>query len=148
MTEVERFWETKALAEMSTAEWESLCDGCARCCLIKLEDEDSAEIVFTRVVCGLLDQKTCRCTDYPDRNKRVPDCIHLTPQNVHRIAWLPSTCAYRLLREGKPLFGWHPLLSGNPDSVHEAGISVRGKVLSEEFVHEDGYEEHIIHWVE
>ncbi len=133
---------------MNLEEWESLCDGCARCCLIKLEDEDTEELFYTRVVCNLLDQDRCRCTDYANRSRLVPDCIQLTRDNVSRLSWLPATCAYRLLSEGNRLFDWHPLISGDPDSVHRAGISVRGRVLSEDFVHEDGLEEHIIHWVD
>ena len=133
---------------MTDAEWESLCDGCARCCLHKLEDADSGMIHYTAVHCRLLDQKRCRCRDYDRRLERVPDCIDLRPENMEEMHWLPATCAYRLLYEGKPLYDWHPLVSGNPDSVHEAGISIRGRVLSEEFVHPDSFEEHIIHWVE
>ena len=133
---------------MTDAEWEALCDGCARCCLHKLEDADSGMIHYTAVHCRLLDQKRCRCRDYDRRLERVPDCIDLRPENMEEMHWLPATCAYRLLYEGKPLYDWHPLVSGNPDSVHEAGISIRGRVLSEEFVHPDSFEEHIIHWVE
>ena len=133
---------------MTDAEWESLCDGCARCCLHKLEDADSGMIHYTAVHCRLLDQKRCRCRDYDRRLERVPDCIDLRPENMEEMHWLPATCAYRLLYEGKPLYDWHPLVSGSPDSVHEAGISIRGRVLSEEFVHPDSFEEHIIHWVE
>ena len=133
---------------MTDAEWESLCDGCARCCLHKLEDADSGMIHYTAVHCRLLNQKRCRCRDYDRRLERVPDCIDLRPENMEEMHWLPATCAYRLLYEGKPLYDWHPLVSGSPDSVHEAGISIRGRVLSEEFVHPDSFEEHIIHWVE
>ncbi|MGV6807217.1 MAG: YcgN family cysteine cluster protein [bacterium] len=142
------FWECKTLSDMNREEWESLCDGCAKCCLVKLEDEDSGEIHYTKVVCKLLDQENCRCTNYAERNKLVPECLWLTPAHLDELEWLPTTCAYRLLHEGKPLPDWHPLISGNPDSVHEAGISVRGRVLSEEFVHPDGLEEHIVRWVE
>ena len=133
---------------MNREEWESLCDGCAKCCLIKLEDEDSGEIYYTKVACRLLDQKSCRCTDYLNRNQRVPTCLWLTPQHLDELKWLPSTCTYRLLHEGKGLPDWHPLISGTQDSVHKAGISVKGRVLSEEYVHPDGFEEHIVHWVE
>ena len=142
------FWETKTLTEMNDEEWESLCDGCARCCLHKLEDADTGEVHYTRVVCRYLDEATCRCTEYQDRNRLVPMCVWLTPETAHEFAWLPDTCAYRRLAEGKGLDWWHPLVSGRPETVVEAGISVRGRCLSEEHVHPDGFEEHIIRWVE
>jgi len=142
------FWESKNLAEMTPSEWESLCDGCARCCLHKLQDEESGGIEFTRVRCRHLDEDRCRCSDYANRNAIVPECIELKEELLGELDWLPSTCAYRLLADGKPLFEWHPLISGNPDSVHEAGISIRGRVISDEFVHPDGYDEHVITWVE
>lgn len=141
------FWQTKSLSEMDDAEWEALCDGCGRCCLLKLEDADSGEIAFTAVSCQLLDVDSCRCTDYPKRKQLVPDCLQLNRDNVASTEWLPQTCAYRLVNEGKPLFDWHPLVSGNGDSVHEAGISVRGKIISETQVHPDSVEEFVIHWV-
>lgn len=148
MTELApRFWEHKALAELSTQEWEALCDGCAKCCLHKLEDEDSGEVYYTKVVCRYMDEQ-CRCTEYQRRNSLVPSCVWLRPEDVAEFHWLPSTCAYRLIAEGKPLADWHPLVSGNPNSVHEVGVSIKGRALSEEFVHPDGFEEHIIHWVE
>ena len=143
-----RFWESKSLTEMSDAEWEALCDGCARCCLHKLEDSDTGEVFYTRVRCSYLDEKHCRCSDYPRRSELMPNCLDLRRENLEELHWLPATCAYRLLYEGKPLYDWHPLISGSPHSVHEAGISIRGRVLSDEFVHPDGFEEHIIHWVE
>ncbi|MCC7483107.1 MAG: YcgN family cysteine cluster protein, partial [Hyphomicrobiales bacterium] len=118
------FWKTKTLTDMSRDEWESLCDGCGRCCLNKLEDEDTGKFLYTRAACKLLDVKTCRCTDYPNRAARVPDCVTLTPENVGELGWLPQTCAYRLLDEGQSLPGWHPLVSGRPETVTEAGISV------------------------
>jgi uncharacterized cysteine cluster protein YcgN (CxxCxxCC family) len=121
------FWKRKKLKEMSREEWESLCDGCARCCLVKLEDEDTGRIHFTSAACKLLDGKTCRCTDYRNRNRRVPDCVRLTPENVGTLSWLPRTCAYRLLAEGKDLAWWHPLVSGRAETVREAGISVAGR---------------------
>ncbi len=149
MTEIlSRFWEEKNLEEMSKEEWESLCDGCAKCCLHKLEDEETGDVFYTKVVCRYLDQDTCRCTQYKDRHELVPQCVWLTRDDIKRFYWLPSTCTYRLLAEGKKLPSWHPLISGNPESVHEAGISVKGRALSEEYVHSDGMEEHIIHWVE
>ncbi len=122
------FWKTKPLEAMSPAEWESLCDGCGKCCLAKLEDEDTGDIHWTSVACRLFDAGACRCSDYAGRLKRVRDCVRLTPENVRTLTWLPATCAYRLVAEGKDLAWWHPLVSGNPETVHEAGISVRGRV--------------------
>jgi uncharacterized cysteine cluster protein YcgN (CxxCxxCC family) len=142
------FWETKALREMTVQEWESLCDGCARCCLHKLEDEDTEEVFYTNVACRYLDQDVCRCTEYQDRNRLVPNCVWLTPDDVDTFHWLPTTCAYRLVAEGKDLPNWHPLVSGRLESVREAGISVSGRCQSEVFVHEDEFEDRIIHWVE
>ena len=126
------FWRRKSLEDMSVSEWESLCDGCARCCLVKLEDEDSGEIHYTDIGCKLLDAKACRCIDYRRRASRVPDCVKLTPKTVRSLSWLPVTCAYRLVAEGKDLPDWHPLVSGSPDSVHKAGVSVRGRVHASE----------------
>jgi len=144
----DRFWEQKSLAEMTNSEWESLCDGCAKCCLHKLEDEHSGEVFYTKVRCRYMIEESCRCSDYENRTVIVPDCIELQPQDLADYHWLPATCAYRLLAEGKPLYDWHPLLSGDPESVHEAGISIRGRAISDEFVHPDGYDEHIVNWVE
>lgn len=141
------FWEAKSLAELSQDEWESLCDGCAKCCLHKLEDEDSGEVFYTKVVCQYMDDN-CRCTQYQQRNELVPNCVWLQPEDVEAFHWLPSSCAYRLVAEGKPLPEWHPLVSGSTHSVHEAGVSIRGRALSELYVHPDGYEEHIVTWVE
>ena len=129
--QAEPFWRTKTLDEMSVAEWESLCDGCGRCCLVKLEDEDTGEIHFTDIGCKLLDGKTCRCIDYPHRHKRVPDCVRLTADVVRQLSWLPVTCAYRLVAKGEDLPDWHPLVSGTPDSVREAGVSVQRTRLGE-----------------
>lgn len=137
----------RTLGSLNRQEWEALCDGCARCCLHKLEDADTGKIFYTRVVCRLLDQRTCRCTRYEERHSLVPDCVELGPNEVPVFHWLPPTCAYRLVAEGKDLEEWHPLVSGDPESVHRAGISVRGKVVSEEYVHPDGMEEHIVRWV-
>lgn len=125
------FWRRKRLWEMTSEEWESLCDGCGKCCLHKLEDADTGDIHQTNVACRLLDLNACRCTRYDDRKRLVPDCVVLTPDNIDALGWMPSTCAYRLLAEGKDLARWHPLVSGDPDSVHAAGISVRGRVISE-----------------
>lgn len=141
------FWETTPLATLSRRQWESLCDGCGRCCLHKVEDTDSGEIFYTSVACKLLDTESCRCSDYRNRFRHVPDCIQLKPQHLGNLSWLPETCAYRLLDEGKPLPDWHPLVSGDRDSVHRAGISVSGKVRPGRDVHEDEYEEHLVDWI-
>ena len=116
------FWKTKTLAEMTRPEWESLCDGCGRCCLNKLEDEDTGEYLYTRAACKLLDIESCQCSDYKNRSKRVPDCVTLTPANVPELGWLPSSCAYRRLNDGRGLAWWHPLVSGDPETVKQAGI--------------------------
>ena len=137
------FWRTKTLLEMTAGEWESLCDGCGRCCLVKLEDEDTGRIHFTDLACKLFDSETCRCIDYEHRAERVADCVKLTPGNIGELNWLPSTCAYRLVAAGRPLAWWHPLVSGDPRTVIEAGISVHGKVTSEEGFGEDEWESHI-----
>ena len=125
------FWELKRLEEMTVAEWESLCDGCGLCCLVRFEDEETGEIIPTRVHCRLFDPDRCRCTDYAARKEQVPDCIKLTPGNIEALEWMPPSCAYRRLHEGKDLPHWHPLITGDPDSVHRAGISVRGQTISE-----------------
>ena len=144
---MEPFWRRKSLEEMTGPEWESLCDGCGRCCLNKLEDEDTGRIYFTNVGCRLLDSEACRCRDYPNRSQQVPDCVRLTPEEVRSIAWLPPTCGYRLVAAGRDLYWWHPLVSGDPDSVHAAGISVRGRVAaSEATVPDDKLEDHIVSW--
>jgi hypothetical protein len=141
------FWRRKTLAEMTAKEWESLCDGCGRCCLNKLTDADTNETVFTDVGCKLLDTQACRCRDYSHRQARVKDCVRLTPRNVSRLNWLPPTCAYRLVAAGKDLAWWHPLVSGRAETVHEAGVSVRGKVAaSEADVPDERLEEFIVGW--
>ena len=142
------WWNQKPLAELDARQWEALCDGCARCCLHKLEDEDDGEVFYTRVRCRYLDEQTCRCSDYPNRSVLVENCIRLDASSVGALEWLPVTCAYRMRAQGLPLAAWHPLVSGDPDSVHRAGISIRGRCISDEFVHPDGYDEHIVHWVE
>lgn len=140
------FWKTKTLEEMSAAEWESLCDGCGKCCLSKLEDEDTGEIYFTSVGCRLFNAGTCRCNDYTNRLSIVSDCVRLTPGNVRSIAWLPSTCAYRLVEEGRDLYSWHHLISGDRNTVHAVGVSVRGRVTASETDIEDteGYFDHML----
>ena len=138
------FWLEKSLREMNQEEWEALCDGCARCCIVKFEDVDTKEIFLTDVVCQLLDINRCRCSNYPQRSQLVPTCLVLTPELVEQLSWMPDTCAYRLLAEGKPLAWWHPLVSGSRRSVHETGISVRGKVVSEKYLSEEELEDHII----
>jgi uncharacterized cysteine cluster protein YcgN (CxxCxxCC family) len=141
------FWKSKPLSEMDESEWESLCDGCGRCCLVKLEDEDTAEIYFTDIGCRLLDGETCRCRDYPNRTAKVHDCVRLTPDNLGTLNWLPPTCAYRLLDEGRDLYWWHPLVSGDPQSVHAAGISVRGRVFcDEDALPESAVSDRIVAW--
>jgi uncharacterized cysteine cluster protein YcgN (CxxCxxCC family) len=127
-----RFWEEKSLDQMSRAEWESLCDGCGKCCLHKLEDEVTGDIYPTNVACRLLNRRSGQCSDYKNRKRHVPDCVRLTPAKLRTLDWLPTTCAYRLLGEGKPLEDWHPLISGDPESVHRAGISVRGWTVNED----------------
>jgi uncharacterized protein len=128
----EPFWRVKPLDAMSPAEWESLCDGCGRCCLVKLEDEDTGEIHYTDVGCTLLDGAACKCRDYENRQVKVPDCVRLTPDAVRTLSWLPPTCAYRLLMEGRDLYWWHPLVSGDAETVHAAGVSVRSRVAGPE----------------
>jgi len=131
------------MSEMNREEWESLCDGCGWCCIIKFEDEDTGDIYYTNVVCHLLDLETVHCTAYDERTQRVPTCVNLTPQRAAEFVWLPETCAYRRLAEGKDLDAWHPLISGDPESVHKAGASIRGKVVSEKDVDPDELENYI-----
>ncbi|WP_299725973.1 YcgN family cysteine cluster protein [uncultured Endozoicomonas sp.] len=138
------FWQTKSLEEMSAEEWESLCDRCGKCCLHKLEDEDTGDVYYTSVACKLLDTKSCQCTDYPNRKQIVPDCTVLTIKDIRHFHWLPDTCAYRLISENKPLYDWHPLISGSGKSIHTAGISVKGWALSENDIGDDDLEDFII----
>ena len=141
----DRFWERVPLDEMSSEEWEALCDGCGKCCLNKLEDSETNEIAFTRLACRLLDGETCRCVHYEFRRQIVPGCVVLTPSNIGEIAyWMPKTCAYRLLWDGKELPDWHPLVSGNEESVHEAGVSVLGWTMPEFEVPEEDWEDYVI----
>lgn len=142
-----KFWEEKSLAEINQQEWESLCDGCGRCCLNKLEDEDTGEIYYTNVACKLLDIEQSRCSDYDNRKVSMPDCMILSFDNKTALEVMPSTCAYSLLHNGKALPSWHPLITGNKDSVLEADMTVTGKVLSEEYIHYKELPEHLITWV-
>jgi uncharacterized cysteine cluster protein YcgN (CxxCxxCC family) len=140
------FWK-KRLEDLTKSEWESLCDGCGRCCLVKLEDEDTGDIHFTNVGCKLLDGKSCRCKDYTRRKRHVPDCVKLTPEAVRTIKWLPPTCAYRLVADGQDLKWWHPLVSGSPETVHKARISVQDKVAASEVdVEVEDLPEFIVSW--
>jgi len=140
------FWETKTLAEMTTAEWESVCDNCGKCCLNKLQDEDSGDIYFTSVVCNLIDLDSCRCTRYSERCTLVPECLDLKQHDFSDYTWLPSTCAYRLLTDRKKLPDWHPLISGNKESVQEVGVAISSYAMKESEV--DNLEDHIIEWLE
>jgi hypothetical protein len=140
------FWKTKSLREMSEAEWESLCDGCGKCCLMKFEYEDDPEVVFTRLACRLFDDQSCRCKDYENRKAVVPDCVKLTPDVVETVNWLPSTCAYRLVHEGKDLFEWHHLICGDKRRIHREAMSVRGLTVPENTVAEDDQEDYLFDW--
>jgi uncharacterized cysteine cluster protein YcgN (CxxCxxCC family) len=140
----EPFWKTKPLAKMSRSEWESLCDGCGRCCLHKLRDAVTEELAFTNVACRLLDLPTARCADYANRRTWVPDCVKLTAAKLRELDWLPPSCAYRLLHEGQDLPWWHPLVSGRPETVEEAGISVKGRVIRERDA--GALEDHVVAW--
>ena len=140
------WWETTPLEEMTDLQWESLCDGCAKCCLVKLEDEDTGEIAYTRLHCKLLDGETCLCSDYQNRKAKVPDCVKLTPRNLGDLKWMPRTCAYRLINEGKPLYDWHHLVCGDRSRIHAEGHSVMGRTVSEETVLDEDQLDWIIDW--
>lgn len=140
------FWKTKTLAEMTAEEWEALCDGCAKCCLVKLEDEDTSAVIYTSLHCRLLDAKTCQCSDYPNRKQYVPDCIKLTPETVPKYDWLPLSCAYRLIDEGKDLPEWHHLVCGDRNEVHRRGVSAMGKTINEDNVPEEDAIDHMVDW--
>lgn len=144
----EAFWKTKSLRQMSKSQWEALCDGCGKCCLIKLIDEVTDELHFTKVSCRLLDCHTCQCGNYENRKEVVNDCVILSPRLIEELQWMPSTCAYRLIYEGKDLFWWHHLVSGDMDTVHEAGISVRGRAISERHVEDKDLPDYIDKWAE
>jgi uncharacterized cysteine cluster protein YcgN (CxxCxxCC family) len=144
VTDQSPFWKSKTLAEMSRAEWESLCDGCGRCCLHKLRDEETDALAYTEVACRLLDLHSCQCSDYAVRKKRVPDCVKLTPKKLAAIDWLPPSCAYRMVAEGRDLAWWHPLVSGDPETVHRAGVSVRGRAIDERQA--GALEDHVVRW--
>lgn len=144
----QQFWQQKSLRELNKEEWESLCDGCAKCCLIKLQDEDTDEVAYTNVACQYMDYNNCQCTEYQERNTLVPNCVWLKPEMVDEFFWLPTTCAYRLVSESKDLPDWHPLISGDKDSVHRAEISIKDRAYNENDIHPDELEEYIIHWVD
>ncbi len=140
-----RFWETVPLEDMTRPEWEALCDGCGKCCMNKLEDDDTGAVAFTRVACRMFDDTTCKCSQYPIRHQFVPECIVMTPENIeNHMYWLPQTCAYRLLHKGEPLYNWHPLITGDPASTLEAGVSMQHLTIPENEVDDDDWEEHII----
>ena len=139
------FWQEKTLEQMSPAEWESLCDGCGKCCMNKIEDEDTGELLFTNVACELFDAKTCRCVSYKKRKRFVPDCQQLTPKKVRSLPWLPKTCAYRLVAEKKPLPKWHHLVSGSKETVHKAGVSMKHKSVSSKQIKD--LEDHVVDWL-
>ena len=144
MREQQPFWEAKSLAQMNDQEWESLCDGCGKCCLNKVIDDETEELFFTNVACQLLNTKSCQCSDYPNRFKKVPDCFKVTLDNRDSFGWLPVSCAYRRLDEGKTLPSWHPLLVGSTKKMHQLGQSVRGKVISENQAGD--LEDHVVYW--
>jgi uncharacterized cysteine cluster protein YcgN (CxxCxxCC family) len=137
-----RFWEEKRLDQLTRAEWEAVCDGCGKCCLHKLEDEDTGQLYPTNIACRLLDRRTAQCSSYRNRHAFVPECVRLTPSKLRDIDWLPSSCSYRLLDEGRPLPDWHHLISGDRDAIHRAGASVKGWTVSEDDVGD--FEDHVI----
>jgi uncharacterized cysteine cluster protein YcgN (CxxCxxCC family) len=140
-----RYWETVPLKKMTAPEWEALCDGCGKCCLNKIEYEGTGEVEFTRVACRLLDGMTCRCSSYDNRHQFVPECVRLSPKTIAKVAyWLPKTCAYKLLHDGEPLPDWHPLVTGDPDSTHKAGMSVKGWTVPETEVDEEDWDQYVI----
>jgi uncharacterized protein len=142
------FWKTKKLTEMSAHEWEALCDGCGICCLYKIEDEYTEEVLLTNVACRFLDEISCVCKLYNDRKSAMPTCIQLTPENVANLNWLPDTCAYRLILKGNPLPVWHHLISGDMESVHHSGISVLGQVINECSINMNDLEAYVIKYID
>lgn len=140
------YWRRKKLEDLSPEEWEALCDGCGKCCLVKLEDADTGEVAYTDVACRLLDLGTCRCSAYAERQAHVPDCIALEHGSLAQLPWMPASCAYRLVSEGRDLPSWHPLVSGDPSSVHRAGISGQGRMVSERSVEDADLEDHVVAW--
>jgi uncharacterized cysteine cluster protein YcgN (CxxCxxCC family) len=140
------FWE-QALGSLDTEQWEQLCDGCGRCCLKKLKDHETEEVFYTRVICRHFEEGSSRCDCYGKRSELVPDCVVVSHADREEFIWMPDTCAYRLRSEDKPLFSWHPLIAGDRKLMKDSGISVVGRVISEEFVHDEGVEEHVIRWV-
>lgn len=140
-----KFWENIPPSRMTHAEWEALCDGCGKCCMNKLEDEESGEVVMTRIACRLFDDTTCQCAQYPIRHQFVPECIVLKPTNMDaNLYWMPETCAYKLLWQGKKLYDWHPLISGDPQTVHDAGVSMQSRTVPEFEIDMEDWEDHII----
>ncbi|MFT7389282.1 MAG: putative cysteine cluster protein YcgN (CxxCxxCC family) [Candidatus Endobugula sp.] len=145
------FWKSKSFTQMTQVEWESLCDGCGKCCLHKLEDEEDGEVYYTDIACKYLDDNSCHCKDYSNRLQLVPECLQLRPQDIAEFHWLPKTCSYRLLAGGDDLPQWHHLLSGKPELIHQLGFSVKGRTISEEQVAQESdgdYQERVIHWIE
>lgn len=142
-----RFWERYSLEQLNATEWEALCDGCGLCCLVKLMDDDTEQVVYTKLACKLLDTQTGHCSDYANRKAFVPDCLQLDAESVKGIDWLPSTCGYMRMRDGKPLADWHPLISGTHDTVLQSGKSVAGRCMSEEGVAEEDWEDYLVKWV-
>jgi uncharacterized cysteine cluster protein YcgN (CxxCxxCC family) len=139
-----KFWKKRSLNRLTKNEWEALCDGCAKCCLHRLEDEESGEVYISNIVCRYLNEEECRCSDYENRSVNVPDCVSVTPELLQDPYWLPSTCAYRLLAEGKELPDWHPLVSGTQESVETSGNSIKGRVICE--TEADDPEFHLVQW--
>lgn len=139
-----QFWQTKTLDQMTSEEWESLCDGCGQCCMIKLEDDDTGEVFRTNVSCQLLELESCRCLDYQNRFEKVPECVSVSLEKVKQFEWMPETCAYRLKYEGKPLFDWHPLITGSSKEMLSLGHSVSSYAISEEYIHPEQLQDHLV----